>query len=196
MRDVNSDGFGDLIVGEPLSTGVDVLSLGVDAVGGMAHVYLGKADGTYATTPVWSVFARNDALLSINAASMLGYSVAGAGYTRGTAGGAKPKALVGAPGRALDFASLLNIPGSVGTVLGFAAGDNGLGKAYTFDVALASPTDHDGDGVPDNVDVDDDNDGIPDRYEFGTAANTFFTPTNDPSADDDADGIPNYMDPT
>jgi hypothetical protein len=196
MRDVNSDGFGDLIVGEPLSTGVDVLSLGVDAVGGMAHVYLGKADGTYVTTPVWSVFARNDALLSINAASMLGYSVAGAGYTRGTAGGAKPKALIGAPGRALDFASLLNIPGSVGTVLGFAGGDNGLGKAYTFDVALASPTDHDGDGVPDDVDVDDDNDGIPDRYEFGTAANTFFTPTNDPSADDDTDGIPNYMDPS
>ncbi|QEC40193.1 putative secreted protein (Por secretion system target) [Pseudobacter ginsenosidimutans] len=196
MRDVNNDGFGDIIVGEPLSTGVDVLSLGVDAAGGMAHVYLGKADGTYAATPSWTVFARNDALLSINAASMLGFSVAGAGYTRGTTGGAKPKALVGAPGRALDFASLLNIPGSLGTVLGFAAGSNGLGKAYTFDVSLVSPTDHDGDGVPDDIDVDDDNDGIPDRYEFGTAGNSFFTPTNDPSGDDDADGIPNYMDPT
>ncbi|NML23810.1 T9SS type A sorting domain-containing protein [Pseudoflavitalea sp. G-6-1-2] len=191
MYDVNKDGIGDLIVGEPLSTGVDVAALSADALGGMAHVYLGKADGTYYPYPVWSVGARNDGILSLNAASMLGFSVAGAGHVRGAL--ARPRALVGAPGRALDFSSLLNIPGSLGTLLGFAAGGNGLGKAYTFD--LGSVLDHDDDGVTDSVDVDDDNDGIADRYEFGTSFNAFFTPTNDPAKDDDGDGIPNYMDP-
>jgi len=54
--------------------------------------------------------------------------------------------------------------------------------------------DSDGDGIPDNVDVDDDNDGIPDRYEFATGKNVGFTPANDPSADDDGDGVPNFRD--
>ena len=190
MYDVNNDGIGDLIVGEPLSTGVDVAALSADALGGMAHVYLGKADGTYYPYPVWSVGARNDGILGLNAASMLGFSVAGAGHVKGAS--LRPRALVGAPGRALDFSSLLNIPGSLGTLLGFAAGGNGLGKAYTFD--LGAVLDHDNDGVTDSVDVDDDNDGIADRYEFGNSFNAFLTPTNDPAKDDDGDGIPNYMD--
>lgn len=58
---------------------------------------------------------------------------------------------------------------------------------------IAAP-DSDGDRVPDAVDVDDDNDGILDRYEFATGKNGGFTPANDPSADDDGDGIPNYSD--
>ncbi len=45
---------------------------------------------------------------------------------------------------------------------------------------------NDGDNVGDNLDLDDDNDGIPD-----TAENTLGV---DPSADADADGIPNYQD--
>jgi hypothetical protein len=54
--------------------------------------------------------------------------------------------------------------------------------------------DSDRDGIPDNVDVDDDNDGIPDRYEFATGKNGGFTPGTDPSADGDADGVPNFRD--
>ena len=46
--------------------------------------------------------------------------------------------------------------------------------------------DGDGDGIPDIVDIDDDNDGIPDVIEGGGV---------DPSADADADGIPNFRDP-
>jgi hypothetical protein len=47
--------------------------------------------------------------------------------------------------------------------------------------AISTPcNDHDGDGVPDNIDLDDDDDGIPDTVEG----------TND----SDGDGIPNYFD--
>ena len=51
---------------------------------------------------------------------------------------------------------------------------------------VGTPTDHDGDGIADNADLDDDNDGIPDLVETGG--------TN-PVADHDTDGIPNYQDP-
>ncbi len=46
--------------------------------------------------------------------------------------------------------------------------------------------DSDGDGVSDDVDLDDDNDGVPDTVEGGGA---------DPSADTDGDGVPDYLDP-
>jgi large repetitive protein len=49
------------------------------------------------------------------------------------------------------------------------------------------PSDKDGDGVADNIDMDDDNDGVPDTAESGGV---------DPNADADSDGIPNYLDPT
>ncbi len=46
--------------------------------------------------------------------------------------------------------------------------------------------DHDDDGIPDTIDIDDDDDGIPDIVEgYG----------QDGSADDDADGTPNWADP-
>jgi hypothetical protein len=45
-----------------------------------------------------------------------------------------------------------------------------------------TPTDYDGDGVCDNVDLDDDNDGIPDTAEGGAALDT------------DGDGVPNRFD--
>ncbi len=45
--------------------------------------------------------------------------------------------------------------------------------------------DSDGDGVPDNLDLDDDNDGILDIDEAGG---------NDPNGDNDGDGLPNYLD--
>jgi hypothetical protein len=57
--------------------------------------------------------------------------------------------------------------------------------------------DTDGDGVADDVDIDDDNDGIPDYVEVcgAGAAGWSCTPNNsDPSLDDDNDGIINYKD--
>ena len=45
--------------------------------------------------------------------------------------------------------------------------------------------DHDGDGVPDDIDLDDDNDGIPDTVELATAIN---------GGDTDGDGIPDIWD--
>ncbi len=56
----------------------------------------------------------------------------------------------------------------------------------TDEVDFREIMDSDGDGIPDVVDVDDDNDGIADVDENPTGV--------DPSADDDMDGVPNYLD--
>ncbi|WP_152550765.1 beta strand repeat-containing protein, partial [Nonlabens ulvanivorans] len=58
-------------------------------------------------------------------------------------------------------------------------------------VSLRLPScDKDGDGIDDNVDIDDDNDGIADVDElFGVSG-------GDPLGDDDGDGLFNYFDPT
>uniref|UniRef100_UPI0026131A4C T9SS type B sorting domain-containing protein n=1 Tax=uncultured Aquimarina sp. TaxID=575652 RepID=UPI0026131A4C len=55
----------------------------------------------------------------------------------------------------------------------------------TAEVDFREILDSDNDGIADNIDEDDDNDGIPDVVE---------SDGNDPSADDDGDGIPNYQD--
>ncbi|MEM6271752.1 MAG: T9SS type A sorting domain-containing protein, partial [Bacteroidota bacterium] len=47
--------------------------------------------------------------------------------------------------------------------------------------------DNDNDGIPNTVDIDDDNDGIPDQTELGGL---------DPDADSNANGIPDFQDPT
>jgi len=129
MLDVDCDGIGDLIVGEPLSTAVPVL--GADVVGGAAYVYLGKPDGTFNTTPIWDLYTDVSPLLGVNATALLGYSVAGARYVKGHTEGVR--ALVGGPSNALDFGvGLLNLGNTLGTTLDFAFDNNGLGKAYEF----------------------------------------------------------------
>lgn len=129
VLDANCDGIADIIVGEPLSTGVGLI--GVDAVGGAAFVFTGTAGGTYNTTPYWSLENAVSFDLGINAGSLLGYSVAGAGRIRGRLSSAR--ILVGAPGKALDFSpGLLNLGNTLGTLFSFVAGDNGLGKSYAY----------------------------------------------------------------
>lgn len=129
MRDVNCDGYGDIIVGEPLSTGVGLV--GVNAVGGAAYVFLGRADSTYSPATYWALENTVSQDLGINAASMIGYSVAGGGHTHGSGRGVR--AMVGAPGKALDFSTgLLQLGNTLGTLLNFAGNDNGLGKVYGF----------------------------------------------------------------
>ncbi len=57
--------------------------------------------------------------------------------------------------------------------------------------------DSDADGIPDDIDIDDDNDGITDFVEVCGAGATAFTCTTnneDPAADTDGDGIPNWKD--
>ncbi len=56
--------------------------------------------------------------------------------------------------------------------------------------------DHDMDGIPDVVDIDDDNDGIPDLKEFCNPAGGFacLPGSLDPSKDNDTDGVLNYED--
>ncbi|HHM20396.1 MAG TPA: hypothetical protein ENJ20_00105, partial [Bacteroidetes bacterium] len=56
--------------------------------------------------------------------------------------------------------------------------------------------DHDGDSILDAVDLDDDNDGVPDKKEYCNNGNGFGCLPGgfDPSADNDADGTPNFMD--
>ena len=129
MKDVNCDGIADIIVGEPLSTGVGLIN--ANAVGGAAYIFLGKADGTFSTTPFWALENSVSFNLGINAASLIGYSVAGAGNIYGSSRGVR--ALVGAPGKALDFSpGLLNLGNTIGTLFSFTGGGNGLGKAYSF----------------------------------------------------------------
>ncbi len=129
MLDVNCDGIGDLIAGEPASTNVPLL--GANVVGGSAYVYTGKSDGTYNSTPIWTLTTSVSPLLGVNATSLIGYSVAGARYIMGRSQGVR--ALVGGPANALDFGSgLLNLGNTLGTTLSFVADNNGLGKAYLY----------------------------------------------------------------
>jgi hypothetical protein len=134
VYDINCDGFSDIIIGEPASSGAQLINANVS--GGAAYVYLGKADSTYQTTPFWTLTATTDAFLGINATSLIGYSVAGAGHVRGAA--LSNKILVGTPSRTLDFGiGLLNLGNTLGTIFSLTSGNNGVGKAYVFD--LLSP---------------------------------------------------------
>src|SRR5262249_26863412 len=69
MLDVNCDGFGDLIVGEPLSSAVPLI--GANVVGGAAYVYLGTATGLYQSTPNWTLTTTVSPLLGVNATSLI-----------------------------------------------------------------------------------------------------------------------------
>lgn len=129
MMDVNCDNIADIIIGEPLSTAVPLI--GADVVGGAAYIYLGRADGSYSTTPYWDLYTEASPLLGVNATSLLGYSVAGAGHTKGSGSGVR--SLVGGPTNALDFGTgLLNLNNTISTTLDFAVDNNGLGKSYSF----------------------------------------------------------------
>ncbi|OWW24114.1 hypothetical protein B4Q04_16705 [Zobellia sp. OII3] len=66
-----------------------------------------------------------------------------------------------------------------------ADGTDNEDDADLTEVDFRSVLDHDQDGIPDTVDLDDDNDGIADVDESNGT---------DPSADDDNDGVPNYLD--
>lgn len=175
MLDVNCDGINDIIVGEPLSTGVGIIN--ADAVGGAAHIFLGKADGTFNTEPYWTLENNTSLDLGINAGSLLGYSVAGARHIRGPLQGTR--ALVGAPGATLDFSTgILKLNNTLGMLFSFAAGDNGIGKAYAFgfsDCGVRYSPDinvtYENKPVPGNVST---NDIIPTGTQYGT-------PVADPS---------------
>ena len=62
-----------------------------------------------------------------------------------------------------------------------------MNNAATAERDWREASDVDGDGISDNIDIDDDNDGIPDTVESGGV---------DPLGDADSDGIANYMDTT
>lgn len=136
--DVNGDTYPDLVVGEPLSSGLTLLQLQANLLGGSAYVYLGDGAGGYQNTPFFKVSATYGSdILSVNAASMLGYSVAGARGIRGMS--APPRVIVGSPGGALDFgSSILDLGSTLGVLGGFLGGNNGLGKAYSFDALAAA----------------------------------------------------------
>lgn len=133
--DINCDGVSDIVIGEPLSTGVGLI--GVNAVGGAAIVLTGNSDGTYNTTPFDVMTTATSMDLGINAASMLGFSVAGARHTKGSS--FAPRVMVGAPGKSLDFGTgLLNLGNTVATLWSFTAVNNGLGKAYQYGIGSCS----------------------------------------------------------
>lgn len=133
--DMNCDGIGDIIVGEPASSGAQLIAANV--AGGSAYVFTGNADGTYQAAPSWTLSASYNALLGVNAASLTGYSVAGIRKVKGT--GAGNKVMAGAPGLTLNFGSgLLNLGNTLGTLFGLAAGSNGVGKSFVLDPLLCN----------------------------------------------------------
>jgi hypothetical protein len=129
ILDVSCDGNADIIIGEPLSTNVPVI--GANITGGAAYVYLGNPDGTYDVTPAWDLSTTVSSLVGINATSLVGFGVAGAGHIYGAS--EKPRVLVGGPSNTLDFGSgLLNLGNTLGTTFNFVFDNNGLGKSYVF----------------------------------------------------------------
>lgn len=133
VRDVNCDGFADIIIGEPASSGAQLINANV--AGGAVYVYFGKGDGTYYGTPYWTMTAEADAFLGINATSLIGFSVTGAGKIRGSAN--SNYIFTGSPSRTLDFGvGLLNLGNTFGTLFGLVAADNGIGKAFLFEANL------------------------------------------------------------
>ncbi|MET0462014.1 MAG: T9SS type A sorting domain-containing protein [Chitinophagaceae bacterium] len=133
MRDINCDTYPDIIIGEPLTTNVPLV--GANVTGGAAYILLGRPDGTYQQTPVhWTLTTTVSPLLGVNETALLGFSVAGAKtWGPGTLPSQSTRAIVGGPANSLDFGvGLLNLGNTVGTLLGFVADANGLGKAYSF----------------------------------------------------------------
>ena len=129
MLDVNCDGINDIIVGEPLSAPAG--NIASNAVGGAVAIYTGNADGTYNTIPYWTLANEGVFDAGINAGSLLGFSVAGAKHVRGALLGVR--ALIGDPGAVVDFGTgVLNVGNTVGSLLNFAAANNGLGKVIMF----------------------------------------------------------------
>lgn len=148
--DMNNDGYPDLLVGEPLSSGVNLGLLQTNLVGGSTYVYYGNASGGFNNQPGFEVSATyGDEFLSVNATALFGYSVTAVQKVTDpakaalTAGKPAPLAsitdgsarlVIGSPLSALDFSSsLINLNSTLGTTFDFAAGSNGLGKAYSFD---------------------------------------------------------------
>ncbi len=133
MYDANGDSYPDLIVGEPLSTGTNILGLQASLTGGNAYVYAGNSSGTFNTTPIFTVTATyGGAFASVNAVPLFGFSVSGIRNPSGN--NTRSRLLVGSPASSLDFSSgLLNLGGTVGSLMNFAAGNNGPGSAFTFD---------------------------------------------------------------
>ncbi|MEO5562735.1 MAG: hypothetical protein ABIR18_04850, partial [Chitinophagaceae bacterium] len=117
------------------ANGLGFLVIEANVTGGAAYAYLGQSDGTYLTTPSWSMFAEVTPLLGINATSLLGFSVAGGIHSNGPSG--HNRAVVGGPSNSLDFGSgLLNLGNTLGTLMSFTFDNNGLGKAYSFETDL------------------------------------------------------------
>ena len=131
--DVNCDGIADIVVGEPISSGVQLINANI--AGGAVYVYLGVGDGTYNTGPAWTMTATEDAFFAANATSLVGFSVAGARKIKGAAN--RSYVLVGTPSRTLDFGlGLLNLGSTYSTLFSLVAADNGVGKAFLFETAL------------------------------------------------------------
>jgi len=136
--DVNCDGYADIVIGEPLSSGATLLQLQSNAVGGNAYVFYGNSGGTFNAVPQFTAGASyGSEFLSVNAVSLYGFSVAGVPDSRGV--GTSPRILTGAPAAALDFNNgLLNLGSTLGLLFDFVAADNGPGKSFLFNTGLCA----------------------------------------------------------
>jgi hypothetical protein len=97
-KDLDCDGFDDVIVGEPGGAAINGLA-GINAAGGQAYIYYGK-NGTPSSTRGWEQRQTG----SIVVANLLGSSVSIAGDVNGDGGN---DLLIGASNGTLDISNLL-----------------------------------------------------------------------------------------
>ncbi len=106
----------------------------------------------------------------------------------------------GTPGKALPTSNLFQYTGNSGNeklqdTWSYVDYNINVLQNITVEIDL-NCDDHDNDDAPDAADIDDDNDGVTDKDEFCNPTKGFAClPSGaDPSADDDSDYIPNYLD--
>lgn len=80
------------------------------------------------------------------------------------------------------------------TVNGATDGAPGMIYASLSYIPFCSSYDHDGDGISDEIDLDDDNDGVPDWIELGCNAADLGTGACPDPVDKTANGLPRYLD--
>lgn len=131
--DVNCDGLGDVVVGEPggtaLSLGTGILSLvSTNSLSGRTYIYFGIPSTGPVNTPGYTV----EEMGPVSVANFIGYSVSGAGDINNDG---RPDILIGAPNGTVSLAGTV-IP-MVGQTVNIVT-TNSIGSSYIYNGCLSA----------------------------------------------------------